>query len=104
MPNPQRIRNYAERLENYYKAQQAQNIDEVVEKEVRGFLVDAYSKSTDINIKRNEEKGFYLTVAKKSIIIALVLLMVSSIPFVMLHYREKRLSRDVQKVEIVREK
>lgn len=104
MPNPRRICNYAKRLEKHYESQQAKNVDEAVEGKVREFLVDAYCRSTDNNIKLNVEKGFYLTEAKKYIIIALVFLMVSSIPFVILHYREKNLSEDVQKVEIVEEK
>ena len=71
---------------------------------MRGFLVDRYCSCTENNIELNEEKSFYLTKAKSFIIIALVFLMISSIPFGILHYREKSLSKNIQKVEIIKEK
>ena len=59
IPNPRPMCNYAKRLEKYFESQQAKNIDETVAGEVREFMVDAYCRSTDNNIKKNVEKGFY---------------------------------------------
>ncbi|MBA7527102.1 hypothetical protein ES705_19276 [subsurface metagenome] len=101
IPNPKRICIYAKQLAKYYKSQQVQNIDEVVEKEVREYLAIAYSRTAYNNSRLNELKGFYLTKAKKYIILTIVVFMVSSIPFVVLHYCDKNLSSDVQNVEIV---
>ncbi len=105
MPTPKAVRKYAEDLrehyEEYYEMDENE-IKEAIGNDIQSsLLVDEYCEYTENNVICNNDKVFFLTKAKELMILALVILSISIIPFIVLHYQGQIANEKIQKIEII---
>ena len=97
IPTPNEIYRYALDLKSYYESIQESNIDKMVENDVRGFLTAKYSEHCTENTLNNDDKSKYLYRTNVAILISLIILFFSLIPF----YKVCHSGVKIQKSEIV---
>lgn len=100
IPTPKEIAQYILDLKNYYASIKEPNIDELVEDDLRIFLVSKYSEFGTMNTQNNDEKSKYLHRSNVMISISLVILFFSLFPFYMVYHSDSKM----QKSEIVNNK
>ncbi len=107
IPTPKEMKEYAEEKRKYYKKyfkMDKNQIEQAIERDIQSALLDEYCEHTEMNVDSNNNKIFFLTKVKKSIIIALVFLSISAIPFIVLHYQGQTKDEEIQKIEVIRSK
>lgn len=90
------INNYLNNLREYNKTV-PKNSQVIIEKEFEDFLMDQYVNYATNNTKNNERKSKYLHNTHTSLIIALIFVVLTSIPFYIIKYKS---TKQPVKVEI----
>jgi hypothetical protein len=77
IPSPKVIDAYKNDLSTYHKS--VGNPEDVVERELKEYLIGLYASTTHINIRNNDSKSEYLHKANTFLIATLVLLIISAL-------------------------
>ena len=107
IPTPKAMKGDAEKSREYYKKYFKMNknqLEQAIEKDMQSALLDNYCESIENNVACNKSKAFFLTKAKRSITMALVVLSISVLPFIVIHHHGQLANENIQKIEIIRSK
>ncbi|MDE2829080.1 MAG: hypothetical protein OXN20_03060 [Gemmatimonadota bacterium] len=89
LSTPLEWREQVHQLEDYYQHNDRENIQELIEVDIKRNLLDQYEESAHKNFENNQEKLSYLNKAKIAITCGLVALLISSVPYYLLTQGEK---------------
>lgn len=92
----QKIAEYASKLRGYYVEIEAQDIDELVENDLRESLREQFIKYAENNSLNNDQKSRFLYLANSFLVAALIFLVLSTFPY----YKTQDAAPCIPKVKI----
>lgn len=101
-PTPQELSNDIENIKNYYKDTyfedyKQKKIKELIENDIDSLILNYYKECSEINVTQNDRKSKYLHKSSSTLIVIIIFLFLSSIPFYKLYYSNSK----IQKIEII---
>lgn len=101
-PTPKDLSNDIDKIENYYKDDffkdyQKEKIDELIETDIDLLILNYYKDCSEKNTFQNDRKSKYLHKSSSALILIIIFLFLSSIPF----YKINLSNNKIQKTEII---